>query len=115
MKISYDQYAYIMGYKKKHTFKKYFCKQTIEHNNNEGHNYHLISRVKPLWFVIICVPINIISFCYALFMVIKQYDEWLITPEAFKDYNTLYAYPTDKPSATNRFLEVLGQYGGYHG
>lgn len=114
MKISYKQYAYIMGYKKKHPIQKYLCKQTITHRNEDGRNYYVNNKIRMIWYVILCVPLNIISLFGGLFIAIKEL-EWIITPNFFNWRESIYAYPTETPSASNHLLEVLEQQtGGQH-
>lgn len=114
MKISYKQYAYIRGYKKKHPIQKYLCKQTITHRNEDGRNYYVDNKIRMIWYVLLCIPLNIISLFYDLFMAIKEL-EWIVTPDAFSDHDCIYAYPTEYPSASNCLLEVLEQQtGGQH-
>lgn len=114
MKISYKQYAYIMGYKKKHPIQKYLCKQTITHRAEDGRNYYVNNKIRMIWYVLLCVPLNIISLFGGLFMIIKEH-EWIVTPDTFSWRESIYAYPTEYLSTSNRLLEVLEQQtGGQH-
>lgn len=63
MKITYDEYSYIMNYKNKHTLQKLFCSFKV---TDKDEYYIVESNIKWIIYIITFIPIFIIEAFYAM-------------------------------------------------
>lgn len=63
-KISYNDAAYIFGYKKHYLFEKYCCYWTIRMNNDVSG--FMCCRIKKPIYVLLFLPVCLLTFFYCL-------------------------------------------------
>lgn len=86
-KIGYKDFADLMDYKLRHPFIKYCCNCYLEERDAR---VLLTTKVKWLVYILLFVPVHIISFFYAAWDCgIRNYDMWERTMTSFQPY-TIY-------------------------
>lgn len=68
MKITYDEYSYILSYQQKHTLQKLCCTFQVTETNNEDHfkSYIVESNIKWIIYIIIFIPAIIVEIFYSM-------------------------------------------------
>lgn len=65
MKISYNDAAYILNYKKNHFFKKYFCNWKLDKKTDTA--YNIKCSMKWWMYVLIFIPGHLVDLFIALY------------------------------------------------
>ncbi len=63
-KISYEEYAILLGYKKNHMIEKIACNHYIE--DNDDYSVNVISKVKMPVYILLFIPANIIQMLWCM-------------------------------------------------
>lgn len=115
MKITYDQYAYIKGYKHNHVIEKYAYNFyiTVPNFSQKDYNCKLYRKIKRWLFILLFLPVNLINIIIVIICAILDM-EWFITIKTCDAYDSVYAVPEQYPSSSNRAIEVLKEYGVYN-
>ena len=87
-RISYKRYASLVGYKKKHPFKRILFKWYVK-DSEEGTSWEFKGRIRVWAYILLAIPINIIHFLDCMINHgIKEY--FFVTPNEISDCTNHY-------------------------
>lgn len=94
MKIRYDDAAYILNYRKKHWFQKWFCTYTVNPLDNEG--YRIACDIKMPVYILLVVPYFILSVLWCIWETGIKNGEYFL-PRRTDEYTAAkYDYASDR-------------------